>query len=418
MKTLEGWQHAKLTDLAEYTNGYAFKPHDWDEDGLPIVRIEQLRDPGSTEDYFSGHLPDKHIINDGDLIFSWSASLFLRIWQHGKAALNQHLFKVTEKAGVDRMLLKQFIEFYLPDIAKASHGSTMQHITRKELSCFGAMFPTSLAEQTRIGEVLSTVDLAIEQTEALIAKQQRIKIGLIQDLLTRGIDEHGNLRSEETHQFKDSPLGRIPVEWEVKTIGQIFQIQLGKMLSKKAAEGRSPYFYLGNRNGQWDYVDTSELQLMDFDDRERQKFNLSVGDILVCEGGEVGRTCLWRGEVENCYYQKAIHRLRPISQQYVSSLFPRFMRWAVRVGLLSDFTSQTSIAHLTQEKLAIVPIMMPSLPEQSRLDNVVNGLDDDLRNLANQLYKLTSLKTALMQDLLTGKVRVTPLLDKMEVTDG
>jgi len=94
------------------------------------------------------------------------------------------------------------------------------------------------------------------------------------------------------------------------------------------------------------------------------------------------------------------------------------MRWAVRVGLLSDFTSQTSIAHLTQEKLAIVPIMMPSLPEQSRLDNVVNGLDDDLRNLANQLYKLTSLKTALMQDLLTGKVRVTPLLDKMEVTDG
>ena len=62
--------------------------------------------------------------------------------------------------------------------------------------------------------------------------------------------------------------------------------------------------------------------------------------------------------------------------------------------------------------------MMPSLPEQSRLDNVVNGLDDDLRNLANQLYKLTSLKTALMQDLLTGKVRVTPLLDKMEVTDG
>jgi len=109
----------------------------------------------------------------------------------------------------------------------------MQHITRKELSCFGAMFPTSLAEQTRIGEVLSTVDLAIEQTEALIAKQQRIKIGLIQDLLTRGIDEHGNLRSEETHQFKDSPLGRIPVEWEVKTIGQIFQIQLGKMLSKR-----------------------------------------------------------------------------------------------------------------------------------------------------------------------------------------
>ena len=70
------------------------------------------------------------------------------------------------------------------------------------------------AEQAKIAEVLSTVDRAIEETEALIAKQQRIKTGLMQDLLIRGIDEHGNLRSEQTHKFKDSPLGRIPVEWE------------------------------------------------------------------------------------------------------------------------------------------------------------------------------------------------------------
>ena len=67
------------------------------------------------------------------------------------------------------------------------------------------------------------MDQAIEQTEALIAKQQRIKTGLMQDLLTRGIDEHGSLRSETTHKFKDSPLGRIPVEWEVKTLGSLLE---------------------------------------------------------------------------------------------------------------------------------------------------------------------------------------------------
>ena len=81
--------------------------------------------------------------------------------------------------------------------------------------------PVSKPEQTKIAEILSTVDRAIEQTEALIAKQQRIKTGLMQDLLTRGIDEHGNLRSEQTHQFKDSPLGRIPVEWEVRELGTV-----------------------------------------------------------------------------------------------------------------------------------------------------------------------------------------------------
>lgn len=79
-------------------------------------------------------------------------------------------------------------------------------------------------EQAKIAEILSTVDRAIEKTEALIAKQQRIKTGLMQDLLTRGIDEHGNLRSEKTHQFKDSPLGRIPVEWEVRRLGESSEI--------------------------------------------------------------------------------------------------------------------------------------------------------------------------------------------------
>jgi type I restriction enzyme S subunit len=237
----------------------------------------------------------------------------------------------------------------------------------------------------------------------------------MQDLLTRGIDEHGNLRSEQTHQFKDSPLGRIPAEWEVKKVGDIFEIQLGKMLSQKASEGHSPFYYLGNKNVQWDCAETSDLQMMDFNERERHKYDLRLGDILVCEGGEVGRTAIWRGEVGNYYYQKAIHRLRPIDQQYLPGLFPRFMKWCIRMGLLSDYTSQTSIAHLTQEKLAAVPIIVPSIPEQRNLNAMFDQFDNDLSNQSAKLTKLRSLKTALMQDLLTGEKRVTGLLNDMEV---
>ncbi len=273
-------------------------------------------------------------------------------------------------------------------------------------------------EQTKIAEILSTVDLAIEQTEVLIAKQQRIKTGLMQDLLTRGIDEHGNLRSEQTHQFKDSPLGRIPVEWAIKRIGDVFEIQLGKMLSQKATEGRYPFYYLGNKNVQWDYVDTSGLQQMDFSERERSKFELVLGDILVCEGGEVGRTAIWRGDVESCYYQKAVHRLRPIDKQFLPDLFPRFMKWCINNGLLSDYTSQTSIAHLTQEKLAAVPIMVPTIPEQKKINDIFNQFDNELVNQTAKLNKLLALKTALMQDLLTGKKRVTPLLTEPQEASG
>lgn len=185
MSTIRGWQPKKLTDLAEYINGYAFKPEDWGKEGLPIIRIEQLKNPEAPADYYDGKLPSSKIIENGDLIFSWSASLFLRIWRNGRAALNQHLFKVIEREGVDRAYLKAFIEFYLPALTAASHGSTMQHITRKELERFASPFPESKPEQTKISDILSTVERAIEQTEALVAKQQRIKTGMMQGLLTR-----------------------------------------------------------------------------------------------------------------------------------------------------------------------------------------------------------------------------------------
>ena len=97
-----------------------------------------------------------------------------------------------------------------------------------------------IAEQSKIAEVLSTADRAIEQTEALIAKQQRIKTGLMQDLLTRGIDEHGDLRSEQTHEFKDSPLGRIPVEWGIAEFGPMCPGRCPHLL-------RNPYAGAGRR---------------------------------------------------------------------------------------------------------------------------------------------------------------------------
>ena len=87
------WENRTLPQLADFINGYAFKPSDWSKEGLPIIRIEQLKNPEGSYDYYSGFLLPRNLIENGDLVFSWSASLFLRFWKNGKAALNQHLFK-------------------------------------------------------------------------------------------------------------------------------------------------------------------------------------------------------------------------------------------------------------------------------------------------------------------------------------
>jgi type I restriction enzyme S subunit len=163
-----------------------------------------------------------------------------------------------------------------------SSGTTATGIQRAKLETLQVRFPHSEPEQTKIAEILSTVDRAIEQTEALIAKQQRLKTGLMQDLLTRGIDEHGNLRSEDTHEFKDSPLGRIPVEWEVPTLGN----EIGPITS-----GWSPTCdAIPAEVGEWAILKTTACVWAGYDENENkrlphglngiEKIETSVDDIL------------------------------------------------------------------------------------------------------------------------------------------
>jgi type I restriction enzyme, S subunit len=111
--------------------------------------------------------------------------------------------------------------FRIEKLKKVGEGTTFSEISKTALSAIQLPFPELKEEQEQIAAILSRIDQAIEQTEALIAKQQRIKAGLMHDLLTSGIDEHGNIRSEATHEFKDSLLGRIPAEWENITLSEV-----------------------------------------------------------------------------------------------------------------------------------------------------------------------------------------------------
>ena len=406
MKAVEGWKNKKLIELAEYINGYAFKPDDWEKDGLPIIRIEQLKNPDAPTDYYSGKLPTKNIVENGDLIFSWSASLFLRIWRHDRAALNQHLFRVVEREGIDRVFLKLFIEFYLPELTKASHGSTMQHITRKELDRFNAPFPTSKPEQTKIAEILSTVDQAIEQTEALIAKQQRIKTGLMQDLLTRGIDEHGNLRSEQTHEFKDSLLKgvRIPISWidgefrKVTSVNQGLQIPIEKRF-KEEGPNRYKYItvqYLNNPDKYLEYIEKPPFQLV-----------CSEGDILFTRTGNTGQIITGvEGVYHNNFFKVAYDKTKVYGDYLV-----QFLNWQPIQELIRELAGTTTIPDLNHGDFYSLPLFLPQIDEQKLISELLRTQNADLSTESRKLAKLRSLKTALMQDLLTGKKRVTTLLE-------
>jgi type I restriction enzyme S subunit len=276
------------------------------------------------------------------------------------------------------------------------------------------------AEQSKIAEILSTVDRAIEQTEGLIAKQQRIKTGLMQDILTRGIDEHGNLRSEETHEFKDSPLGRIPVKWEV--------VKLGTRL-ETIEQGWSPDCdNSSTAQGQWGVLKTTSVVWNGYQDKEnkalplnllpRPRYEVKAGDVLMTRGGpnsRVGVVAYVYNTQTKLMLSDKLYRIVPdeaVDPEYLVLALSSFKAQShlstLKTGLAE---SQTNIS---QEIVRELVIALPKQTEQKQIATTHRRILQQVSSEQNYLCKLCSLKTALMQDLLTGKVRVTPLLKKME----
>lgn len=183
-------------------------------------------------------------------------------------------------------------------------------------------------------------------------------------------------------------------------LGSIAEIQLGKMLSPKSKTGEASFPYLRNQNVQWGRLDLSDIATMDFSERERTKFELRPGDLLICEGGEPGRCAIWNGEITDCYYQKALHRLRP----HIGVADPVFLSFWIRLqaltGTFEDQNSKTTIAHLPLVRLEQLPVPDLDLDSQrrvaARLNTQLSAVDDARRSAKAQLEEIERLPARLL----------------------
>jgi type I restriction enzyme S subunit len=410
---MNSWKTVPLIALADYINGYAFKPEDHTDEGLPIIRIEQLKDDSAELDHYDKNVPEYNLIHNGDLIFSWSASLFLRIWDRGDAILNQHLFKVIPFPDIDKQYLKYCIEYNLPKLSNSSHGSTMKHITRKELKRFHVSLPSEKKEQAKIAEVLYTIDRAIAQTEALIAKHQRIKTGLMQDLLTRGIDEHGQLRDPSTHRFKSTPLGMIPEEWETGNLYDLTDMQVGFAFKSKDFQDDNGVLLLRGENvgnGKPDWSNPKYLShelAQNFED-----YQLQEGDIII----GMDRTFTKQG-CKISFIEK--NDLPSLLVQRVGRFVPKSPVGFLRALFSSkEFQSNLQkqekgmdIPHLSRDEILGTPVRIPSREEMEKIAKVTLSAEVKIIDNKVLLEKLKSIKTGLMQDLLSGRVSVKVLME-------
>ena len=178
----EGWEKKTVSQLGEYLNGFAFKPSDWQESGKPIIKIKEMGNGVSNDTPRNNgeRVPAKYLVNAGDLLFSWSATLMVIIWSGEEGWLNQHLFKVTPAKGIGREFLLQSISNTIEEFQNLTTGSTMKHIQRNKLDQVFVNVPndeimkrySSIAEKER-AEILhlsSQIRLVTEARDRLLPK--------------------------------------------------------------------------------------------------------------------------------------------------------------------------------------------------------------------------------------------------------
>lgn len=168
----KGWKKNSMNEIAEYLNGYAFKPSDWGTEGLPIIKIKEMND-GITENTprNSGeYIPGKYLIKAGDILFSWSATLTAMIWDSEDGLLNQHLFKVVPKARITREFMFQSILKTLEEFKNLTTGSTMKHIQRGKLEQVYINVPTKdlMNEYSKQGETIRQEILILKKKISLL----------------------------------------------------------------------------------------------------------------------------------------------------------------------------------------------------------------------------------------------------------
>lgn len=276
------------------------------------------------------------------------------------------------------------------DLRSLNEATGVPSLAREVLYRLPVLTPPP-PEQSKIAEVLSTVDRAIAQTEALIAKQQRIKTGLMQDLLTRGIDEHGQLRSEATHAFKDSALGRIPVEWEVRTVDEIATITTGDKDTQDADASAAYPFFVRSQT-------IERISSYSFD-----------GEAVLTAGDGVGTGKVFHYIDGRFDYHQRVYCMHSFTNGVLGYYFFCYFREHF-MERVAQFSAKGSVDSVRRHMIAKMVIPRPSAGEQTEVVRILREATRCIAEYGEALEKLRSLKTALMQDLLTGKVRVTPLL--------
>ena len=210
-------------------------------------------------------------------------------------------------------------------------------------------------------------------------------------------------------KLQQSEIGEFPSSWKIGRVDSAFDIQQGKQVSKKNRDGEHQRPFLRTKNVFWNRLELTDLDQMHFSEAEQSRLELHANDLLVCEGGSIGRTALWNNEVEGCLYQNHLHRLRAKGNKVYPQYGVYWLLYAFNVAkLYFGRGNVTTIPNLSQSKLAELPMAFPPLPEQKKIAHILSTVQRAIEAQERIIQTTTELKNALMHKLFTEGLRNEP----------
>ena len=215
--------------------------------------------------------------------------------------------------------------------------------------------------------------------------------------------------TDMTSNVQQTEIGEFPSTWDIARVDSAFSIQQGKQVSRRNREGDNQRPFLRTRNVFWNRLHLSKLDQMNFTEKEEARLELRPGDLLTCEGGDVGRTALWKGEVQRCYYQNHLHRLCSNKGRADPQFSVYWFWYAFNVAkLYFGRGNVTTIPNLSRSRLAELPMALPPLPEQKKIAHILSTVQRAIEAQERINQNTNELKKALMHKLFTEGLRNEP----------
>lgn len=398
----EDWGISRIGDICTLVNGRGFKPYEWNTQGLPIIRIQNLN--GSQEfNYYSGSFDPKILINPDQLLFAWSGSRGTsfgpHVWRGDTALLNYHTWKVvTDDSKINNNFLFYALWYLTRHIEENAHGaSALVHTQKGEMEQFFIPLPP-LDEQRAIADALSDMDDKITALDAAITKKRDIKQGTMQRLLT------GQER-----------LPGFTGEWEVKRFDELFNFlnTANNARSDLSQYGEVEYIHYGDIHTRWDSFLNCQIEELPRIAQEKVQNIpfLNEGDLIMADASEdfagVGKSV----EIHNIGSRKIVAGLHTFllrgDRNTLADGFKGYLQHIPSIkSALIKIATGISVYGISKTNIRSIVARIPSVPEQQAIAAVLSDMDTEITALEADRDKAITVKQGMMQDLLTGRKRL------------